>query len=199
MENTREELKRIIDEHKGVFTTADFESAGIARYKLKSYVESGYLIRLSHGLYALADGIPDEYKVIQSHSGKLIFSYATALYLHGILKKPPRDMDITVPQGDNVNRVKKCHPNTCFHYCKKEHWELGITTAVTPAGYEVRAYDLERCICDLIKDKTSIETETYVAALKKYFAENCNADRILAYAKRMRVNEKVRMYMEVLQ
>ena len=48
----------------------------------------------------------------------------------------------------------------------------------TPSGYPVKVYDEERCICDLIKDKKSVDLQFFSQALN--------------------VEAKVRMYMEVL-
>lgn len=40
---------------------------------------------------------------------------------------------------------------------KKELWDLGITEIQLPMGATVKAYDKERCICDLIRDKKNID------------------------------------------
>ena len=140
------------------------------------------------------------HKVIQSRSGKLIFSHATSLYLHGMSDRVPHTLDITVPQGDNISRIKKTYPNIRFHYSKKEQWDLGIQDIITPQGYKVKAYDLERCICDLIRDKDSVDTQVYTQAIREYFSgKKCNTRKIIKYSKVFNVEEKVRNYMEVLQ
>lgn len=74
---------------------------------------------------------------------------------------------------------------------------MGITTLKTPQGYEVRAYDLERCICDLIRDKKNIDTQIYTQAMKEYFGNMCNPRKIVKYARSFKVEQKIRTYMEV--
>ena len=196
----KDKLRILIEDEGGVVSSKTLQEAGIQRYEIYSLLLEGYLIKESHGKYVLSENTPDEYKVIQCRSEKLIFSYATALYLHGMSDKVPRLLDITVPQGDNISRIKKLYPNIKFHYCKKELWDVGIQDIITPQGYTVKAYDLERCICDLIREKESVDVQVYPQAVREYFSgKKCNPRKIIKYSKLFNVEEMVRNYMEVLQ
>lgn len=193
-----DQLKLLIEQNGGIISAGEIQKAGIERVLLYDCLEKGIILKESHGNYVLADEQPDEFRVIQSRSDKLIFSHGTALFLHGVSDRVPHDLDITVPQGDNVSRIKKSYEHTKFHYCKKELWDLGIVTLKTPQGYEVKAYDLERCICDLIRDKKNIDVQVYAQALKEYFCGRCNPRKIIKYARKFNLEQKVRTYMEVL-
>ena len=196
----KDKIKFIIENEGGLVSGKVLKEAGIQRIAIYSLLDEGFLTKESHGKYGLSDNTPDEYKVIQSRSGKLIFSHATSLYLHGMSDRVPHTLDITVPQGDNISRIKKSYPNIRFHYSKKEQWDLGIQDIITPQGYKVKAYDLERCICDLIRDKDSVDTQVYTQAIREYFSgKKCNTRKIIKYSKVFNVEEKVRNYMEVLQ
>ncbi|RKM63315.1 abortive infection protein [Butyrivibrio sp. XB500-5] len=198
MEISVELLKSLFELHDGVITAKELAEAGFTRTLLYICLLNGWLIKESHGRYVLADNQPDEFRMIQNRSEKLIFSHGTALYLHGLSDRVPHELDITVPQGDNVSRIKRDYDNTRFHYCKKEIWGLGITEATTPQGYTVKIYDHERCICDLIKDKKSVDTQIYSQAMREYFSGKCNPRKIVKYAREFNIEEKVRTYMEVL-
>lgn len=191
-------LKLLIEQNGGIVSAQDIQNAGIDRALIYDSLVKGIISKESHGNYVLADDKPDEFRIIQSRSDKLIFSHGTALFLHGMSDRVPHKLDITVPQGDNVSRIKKKYEHTKFHYCKKELWDLGIITIKTPQGYDVRAYDLERCICDLIRDKKDIDAQIYTQALKEYFSGKCNQRKIIKYARQFNLEPKVRTYMEVL-
>jgi predicted transcriptional regulator of viral defense system len=193
-----EQLNILIEQNGGILSTGDLQKAGIDRSVLYSYLDKGIIKKESHGNYMLTDDQPDEFRIIQNRSDKLVFSHATALFLHGMSDCTPHLLDITVPQGDNVSRIKKCYEYTRFHYCKKELWNLGIISVKTPQGYDVKAYDLERCICDLIRDKNKIDVQIYTQALKEYFCTKCNPRKIVKYARQFNLESKVRTYMEVL-
>lgn len=198
MDYSIESLKMIIESNDGIASAKQLSDEGVSRIALYKALLSGTIIKESHGNYVLADNQPDEYRMIQNRSPKMIYSYGTALFLHGISDRVPHELDITVPQGDNVSRIKKDYENTRFHYCKKELWDLGITDAITPQGYEVKIYDLERCICDLIRDKKSVDTQIYTQAIKEYFSSKCNPRKIVKYARQFNIESRVRTYMEVL-
>ena len=144
MDYSIESLKMIIDSNDGIVSAKQLADKGVSRIALYQALLSGSIKKESHGNYVLADNQPDEYRMIQNRSPKMIYSHGTALFLHGLSDRVPHELDITVPQGDNVSRIKKDYENTRFHYCKKDLWDLGITDAKTPQGYEVKIYDLEK-------------------------------------------------------
>ena len=195
MDYNYDNLKMIIESSGGVVSAADLQRAGVGRIKLYELLTGKILKKESHGIYVFAENEPDEYKIIQNRSEKLIFSHGTALFLHGMSDCIPHTLDITVPQGDNISRIKKSYQNTRFHYCKKELWDLGIMNVNTPMGYSVRVYDPERCICDMIRDKESVDKRVYVQAIREYFKNKCNPRKVIKYAKEFKVESKVRNYM----
>ena len=199
MDYMKDDLKVLRDENGGIISAGELNKAGVDRMKLYEYLAKGILTKESHGNYVLADDEPDEYTVIQKRSDKMIFSHGTALFLHGMSDRVPHVLDITVPQGDNVSRIKNTYRHTRFHYCKRNLWNLGIVSVKTPMGYDVRAYDPERCICDLIRDKENVDKQIYIQALQEYFKSKCNPRKILKYAREFNIESKVRNYMEVLQ
>ena len=199
MDYSEESFKILIESYGGVASAKELASSGVTRLAIYQALLNGWIIKESHGNYVLAFDQPDEYKLIQNRSEKLIFSHATALFLQGMSDRVPHELDITVPQGDNVSRFKRDYPNTKFSYCKKELWDLGIIEVKTPSGYPVKVYDEERCICDLIKDKKSVDQQIFTQSLKGYFGKRCNPRKIIKYARALNVEAKVRMYMEVLQ
>ncbi|SFQ38964.1 Transcriptional regulator, AbiEi antitoxin, Type IV TA system [Lachnospiraceae bacterium XBB1006] len=198
MEYTVDYVKAIIESLGGIASAKELEAAGVSRLLLYQGMINGVISKESHGKYIITDNQPDEYRMIQNRSEKMIFSYGTALFLLGMSDRVPHELDITVPQGDNVSRIKRDYENTRFHYCKKELWDLGITDIITPQGYKVKVYDLERCICDLIRDKKNVDSQIYTQALKEYFSGKCNPRKIVKYARQFNIESKVRTYMEVL-
>ena len=198
MENFNESLKMIIESYDGIASAKQLAENGVTRLLIYQALINGLITKESHGNYVLSENQPDEYRMIQNRSHKMIYSHGTALFLLGLSDRVPHELDITVPQGDNVSRIKKDYENTRFHYCKKDLWDLGITDAITPQGYEVKIYNMERCICDLIRNKKSVDNQIYTQAMKEYFSSKCNPRKIIKYARQFNIEPKVRAYMEVL-
>lgn len=180
-----------------IITTKAAETAGISRAMLYKLTKGGTLQRIAQGQYMLAQEMPDELLSISLRSENMVFSHETALFLHGISDRTPFVHSITVPTGVGVSTALQ---ERCKTYrIKQELFDLGRTAIKTALGNLVPCYDLERTICDVIRSRNKIGTETFLAALRQY--ANCpkkNLNRLNAYAKKMRLTTLVRQYLEVL-
>ena len=97
-----------------------------------------------------------------------------------------------------MSRIRKDHPDLRVHYLKKELYEIGITETGTPMGSNVRLYDRERCICDLVRARKDMDMQLYSGAIKGYFSGHPDMRKILKYGKQFGIEDKLRTYSEVL-
>lgn len=195
--NFMNELSDIAKEYGGIIQTKIAAERGISKNTLYKLCCEDKIERIANGQYVLANELEDEFLSISNRSTKIIFSHESALYLHGISDRTPFEHSITVPSNNVPSKIIK---NECkVYYIKQELFELGKTFLKTPAGNEVPAYDLERTICDVVRSRNKIGTETFLAALKMY-AVNPKKDlnKLNVYAKQMRVINVLRQYLEVL-
>lgn len=80
----------------------------------------------------------------------------TALYFHGLsIKAPDNIFDITVNYSYNNPKLK----NHNVFYVNNDIYNLGLTEVKTPMGNIVKAYDMERCICDIIRSINRMDLE----------------------------------------
>ena len=76
---------------------------------------------------------------------------------------------------------------------------MGKTVLKTPAVHEIPGYDLERTICDIVRSRNKVGTETFLAALKLYVASpKKDLNKLSFYGEKMRVFTALRQYLEVL-
>lgn len=193
-----DELKEMIlnSAENGIITSSRITDMGIHRSVLQELAGSGELIQCSRGIYVPAGEWEDEYRILQEKYGRGIFSHATALYLHGYSDRVPLAFHMTFPAGYNSPSIK--NENVIITRAVKENYELGVSTALSPYGNVLRVYDLERCLCDMLR--TSGEDIGIIQqAMKKYAAsKEKDINKLMTYAKKLRVESKVRNYMEVL-
>ena len=191
------ELREIAAPNGGIIDNKTASTHGIPRWVLAKLCSEGILQRIARGQYIFFDDMQDDLLSISKRSANLIFSHETALFLHGISDRVPFEHTVTVPS----NRVpSKAVLEECkVYYIKPELFELGKTPLATPMGNNVSAYDLERTICDVVRSRSKIGTETFLAALKAYAANpKKNLNLLDNYAKQMRLAGVVRKYLEVL-
>ncbi len=191
------ELYNIAKSNGGIIDTKAAAQHNISKAMLYKLCKEEKIQRIAKGQYILPNDMQDELLAISNRSKKLIFSHETALYLHGISDRTPFEHTITAPSG--------CIPSTAIkseckvYYIKPELFELGKTTLKTPSGNEVPAYDLERTVCDIVRSRNKLGTETFLEALKLYAANpQKDLNKLNTYAKKMRISSILRLYLEVL-
>ena len=191
-------LKKLVREN-GYLYTKDVTNSGIRREQLKKYLDQGDLVRESRGIYSFADSLSDEFVLLQSRCKKGIFSYGTALYFHGLSDRFPHLISMTVPKNYNVFYLKEELLNVEFHHIKPSLWSIGIMEITSPQGGRIVIYDKERCICDVIRSRKKMDPQVYSQAIKEYFTSKKGDNiRLMEYAKKFNIEEKVQEYMEIL-
>ena len=155
-------------ENNSFITTKQAEAMGISRHILSLMAKDKKIKRVKQGVYTKNDNLIDIYYLLSFNTKKIIFSYETALYLNNYIKVEPKDISITVPQGYNVNRIRKKAKNLVFHYVNIKTFEEGIKKSVTKSNNEVNTYDLKRTCLDIYnRDKNIKAIKKILNKLKK--------------------------------
>ena len=195
--DTISKLQNIAKNNGGIITTSKAIEAGISRATLWRLKTENKIQHIANGQYIFEDDIQDELLSIGLRSDKIIFSHETALYLHGISDRTPFEHTFTIPSGNVPSAATKSECK--MYYIKPELLDLGRTLMKTPFGNEVNCYDLERTVCDIIRSRNKVGTETFLAALKAYAVRpDKDLNRLYNYAKQLRVSGVLRKYLEVL-
>ena len=86
-----------------------------------------------------------------------------------------------------------------IYFVKPELFDMGKTELTTPMGNQVIGYDLERTICDIVRSRNKVGTETFHAAMKMYVKrKDKDFNKLYLYAKELRVQKIINNYLEVL-
>ncbi len=184
--------------NNGYLTTKDVIEHNIPRIYLSRLIDEHVIERVSRGIYIKTNDIPDDMVVLQNKSKNAIYSHMTTLYLYGLSNRIPIKYDITVNQGYNGTLQRDNNVN--LFYIKRDLLNLGLTTYMLDSGYEIKVYDLERTICDIIKNKNRLDQEVVNKAIREYFySNNKNVLKLYEYAKKLKIYDKVRNTFEVLK
>ena len=86
-----------------------------------------------------------------------------------------------------------------LHYVEDTIFELGKTTIKSPQGQEIIVYDVERCLCDIIKNQENLYFEYVKYAFNEYYkVQKHDTFKLYKYARIMGIEEKVSNFMGVL-
>lgn len=191
----QEKVKKLLKQNNGIITTKQIEEIGISRVHIKQFIENGIIERVKKGIYISSDMLEDEFYIFQLKNKNAIFSYNTAMYLFRATERTPDKIDVTVYSGYNVQRF----PNKMrVHYVKKDLLDLGVVMINSPSGFKVKAYNMERTICDILKDRnTGIDKEQTNKFIRNMIMHNqVDVNKIWIYAKKLKCEKKLEKVME---
>ena len=191
--------KQVIIEKGGIAKTSDFVAAGIPAVDVVNLCNTGYLERIRHGYYQLADGdTSSEEQLLATLIPKAIICVESALFHYGYSDFAPRKWSIAVPRSMSRTKLDIDALALQTYYVQPEIYELGKTTADFN-GIILSIYDRERTICDCFKYRSRLDNEIFNKALNAYVNDPQKDLKTLSgYAKKLRVHKKVTEWMEVL-
>jgi predicted transcriptional regulator of viral defense system len=190
-------INEFIQNAGDIITSQQITEAGFHRSVLSQLVESNDLERIARGVYLKPSAWEDEMFLLQHRFSKGIFSHETALYLHGMTDRTPARFIMTFPWGYNATSLKD--ENIAVKRTVKDLYRLGLTELNSPAGNVIRAYDIERTLCDIVRGNNACDIQTVNQAMKHYAGSNAkDIQQLMEYAKKLRVKPKILTYMEIL-
>lgn len=178
----------------GFITTGEVKSRGEYE-QLRRAIEDGTLVRLRNGVYveisALANNMIDVERIVPH--GVLCLYSAFAHY--GLSTQVPSATCIAIEAKRKV-RVPD-YPPIDLYYWKKENLEFGVMD-VEMSGYNIRMTDMERSVCDAVKYRNKIGLEVCSEVIRNYLKkQNRNLSQLAEYAKRLRVANILKNYLEI--
>ena len=190
-------ITEIAERRNGIVLTSDVARIGMHRGSLKYLADKGELERVARGVYVRANAWADELFVLQSRFKRGIFSCETALFLHGLTDRTPESWTMTFPAHYNTGEVERagvvCHQKAHALYGE------GIAEIRSPYGCDVLCYSPEVTLCDILRPNNHVEIQQVMDAMRSYSKRpDRNLSELMSRAKQMRVEKRMRAYMEVL-
>lgn len=193
----KEQLEELIKEKNGMILTKDVTMKGIPREYIKQLVNKGILKRIDRGVYIFKDCLDDKLYRLQSKYPCIIFSHFTSMGIHDSKSNKILEYEATVPSGYNSHNIEEY--GVKVHHVKKELYEIGICTAKTEFGRNIRVYNIERTICDILRDRNKIDI-TEINNILKYYSKRKDKDieKLKIYAEKLRISKILDLYIPFL-
>ena len=182
-------IKQLMNENNGIITTRILEPLNISRKYIRIMKEKKEIEMISRGIYLNPNFFEDSYYSFQQKYKKAIFSHMNALYFYEMTEEFPSNYTITVPLKYHVEKISEKH---AVFYVSEKIYELGMIDVKTPSGNIVKAYDKERCICDIIRSKNRMDPEQVEKAVKLYInSKDKDMKKLYSYSEIMGIKDKV--------
>ena len=166
---------------------------GYTKYQIMNLVKKGVLYRVRKGLYRLHNEIDDEFHIYQKNNSYIVYSNETALYLHNLTDRFPNPLSVTTKSGYHV-RNKKLK----VYYVKEEFLDNNVVILNSPQGNPIYVYDIERTICDIVKNKNRMDPQVYIQGLQNYFLRGKpNLRKLSKISKLLNIQQKMMSIIEL--
>lgn len=195
----REVARAVVESRGGIAKSADFVAAGIRAVDVVNLCNAGYLDRVRHGYYQMAEQHETaEEQMLATLIPQGIVCVESALFHYGYSDFAPRKWSIAVPRSVSRAKLDVDTLPVQTYFVQRDLYELGKTTGDFD-GVTLPVYDRERTICDCFKYRSRLDNELFSKALNAYANDpKKNLSNLSVYAKKLRVYKKVIELMEVL-
>ena len=195
----RAAARDVIESKGGIAKSADFVAAGIRAVDVVNMCNAGYLDRVRHGYYQMAEqDEATEEQILATLLPMGVVCVESALFHYGYSDFAPRKWSVAVPRTVSRTKLDVGGLPLQTYFVQQDLYELGKTTGDFH-GVTLPVYDRERTICDCFKYRSRLDTELFSKALNAYANDpNKNLSNLSIYAKKLRVYKKVIELMEIL-
>lgn len=146
-----------------VYTANELLKMGETEYSIRQKIAHGFLFKISNGFYTdkMEYVIDEEY--ISKRYPLAIFTGFSAFYMRDLTDGIPPFFYLATPQKTfpiRRNDVKQSYQSSTIV-------EIGVTT-IKWDGADIRTYDLERLLIELIRLKTKYPSDLYFEVLNRF-------------------------------
>lgn len=191
-----ETIIELMNNNNGYITSKLITGLGIHRMYLNILQKEKVIEKVANGVYMDVNKLEDSYYVFSISTPNAVFSHMMALYFYGLsIKAPSEQYDITVCNNYFNYKIK----NHNVFYVSEDIYNLGLTEVETPAGNKVKVYDIERCICDIIRSKKRMDIEHVKYSVKEYLKrKDKDLNKLSTYADKMGINKEVMDFVSIM-
>jgi len=166
-----------------------------AYYKLLEDVREGTAVRIRRGVYAseeqLADTMIDLGLVVPGG----ILCLFSAWNIHGLTTSLPQAYHVAVMRGRKL--TLPAFPQIELHHITPSIFDIGVIETVV-SGYEIKIYNLERCVCDAVKFRNKAGMDVCSEVVNNYLKRpDRNLSLLMDYADKLRVTKTLQTYLEI--
>ena len=131
-------------------------------YNLKKAVNDGTLFQIEKGIYADRDRV-SELELVMFKYPNAILTLDSAFYYHGLTDVIPDKYILNTGRNASKIRNKKIKQ----YFCSEALLDIG-KTQMDHQGVDIRIYDLERLMIELIKYRSKLPYDYYKEIVRSY-------------------------------
>ncbi|MEN0005807.1 MAG: type IV toxin-antitoxin system AbiEi family antitoxin domain-containing protein [Bacteroidota bacterium] len=192
--------KRILEvfkKNKGYAQAKEVLEAGFHHSILNMLVQEGEILKVKRGLYRLSSlEMEDELEGVVKIIPEGIVCLFSAWNYHALTDFVSSEYHVAIEKSRKI--VLPDYPPIKLYFWTQKYWEIGIEEVLI-GNTTVRIYNQEKSVCDALRFRNKIGQDTTKEVLKNYLKkQQRDVDKLLQYARLLRVGELMKMYLNIL-
>lgn len=186
-------LKEIFRRYDFVMTAAELNAEKIYYADIQQLIDDDLIEKVKRGYYHWIDALNgSEVVIINKLFPDAILCMETALFYYGYSDRNPAEWNITINKNTFRQRVKIEYPFVKAYRIEPELLTIGETKGEIDF-INVRIYDRDRTICDVLRNMNKMDKEIFNKAIQSYVKDpKKNIPNLMQYAKELRVQKRVK-------
>ena len=166
-----------------------------AYYKMLESARQGELIQVRRGVYANIDQLSGNMIDINAVVPEGILCLWSAWSIHQLTTSMPQAFHIAIKRGRKVSIPS--FPRMEVHHYMEDLLKIGVISMIID-GFNIRLYDVERCVCDAVKFRNKVGMDVCSEIINNYLERpDRNLSKLMDYARRLRVGKILEQYLQV--
>ena len=166
-----------------------------AYYKMLESAKQGELIQVRRGVYANIDQLSGNMIDINAVVPEGILCLWSTWSIHQLTTSMPQAFHIAIKRGRKVSIPS--FPRMEVHHYTENLLKIGVISMIID-GFNIRLYDVERCVCDAVKFRNKVGMDICSEIINNYLERpDRNLSKLMDYARSPRVGKILEQYLKV--
>ncbi len=186
-------VRMIFSKHDNIMTTAQLDSYRIYYADIQQLLNEGFIEKIKRGYYHWMETYGEqEIKIINRLFPDAVLCMETALFYYQYSDRNPAEWNITIDKNVSRSRTNIDYPFVKAYRVEPDLVSLGETKG-SINFIDVRIYDRDRTICDVLRNMNKMDKEIFNKAIQGYVKDpKKNIPNLMEYAKVLRVQKRVK-------
>ncbi|MFI3326572.1 MAG: hypothetical protein R3Y35_10430 [Clostridia bacterium] len=186
-------INNVFTKYNYIMTTAQLKEEGFYHADIVSLLDDAVIEKVKRGYYHyLQNDSGSEILIINKLFPDAVLCMETALFYYEYTDRNPAEWNFAIDKRVSKGRTKIDYPFITTYRVEPSILVLGETEGVID-GEPVRIYDIDRTICDILRNMNKMDKEIFNKAIQRYVNdEQKNIPNLMKYAKILRVQKKVK-------
>ena len=182
--------------HDGVIRTKQLRDAGFTHYQLNQLIRNEQVLKVKQGVYKWNDSDRSEWAEVAQIVPEGIFCLFTACQYYELSTFVASAYHLAIPKKSKV--VLPEYPPVKLYYWDTASYQTG-QTEIKPDGVSIQIYDLEKTVCDVIRQRNKVGLDLVKEVIVTYLQRtDRNLAKLVEYAGKLGLKNYVSNYLNLL-